>query len=436
MTGRSSNSTRRAALGRLAALAGLAAWPGVRAQPAAGWRIPGSFEPVAAVWLGFDAGHASWTAQLVLALAPHAPIKMLVASDAMARQARETLYDLGVAVEALRFHVDPQASFFLQDAAVFAVGPQGRCAVVNFVFNRHGLPAWCARRFASDSEREADCAAHALNGDDLARAIAAFANARVLDSPLALEGGAVEVNGQGLMIVNDAVMRTRNPDWSRDRLEQSLLELPGVRKLIWLPQGLAEDAHLRATIAGRHVAWGAGGHTDQFVRFTDARTVLLAWPDDDDAARRHPVVRRNRERMQRNFTILSRESDADGRALRVIKLPLPRLVERPVVLSADADNRYSEQWTADDFPVGDGHRQGDTVMQVAPASYLNYVAANGVVVVPDYTRAGTPAATQRRVQAMFERAFPGRQIVFVDSLAANWYAGGPHCAVLSEPLAS
>jgi len=431
MTGRSPNPTRRIVLGRLAAGAALAAWPAARAQPVAGWRIPGSFEPVAAVWLGFDAGHAQWTAQLVLALAPHAPVKMLVASDALARQARETLFDLGVAVDALTFHVDPQAGFFLQDAAVFAVGPQGRNGVVNFVFNRHGLPAWCARRFASDSESEAECAAHAQSGDDLARGIAAFANARVFDSPLALEGGAVEVNGQGLMIVNDAVMRTRNPDWNHDQLGQALLELPGVRKLIWLPHGLAEDAHLRATIAGHHVAWGAGGHTDQFVRFADARTVLLAWPDDDATAR-HPVVRLNRERMQRNFTILSRERDADGRSLRVIKLPLPRLLERPVVLRADADNQFSEQWTADDFPVTDGHRQGDTVMQVAPASYLNFVAANGVVVVPDYARAGTPAATQRRVQAIFERVFPERRVVFVDSVAANWYAGGPHCAVLSE----
>ncbi len=434
MTGHCPTPTRRAALSRLAALAGLGAWPAVRSQPPSHWRIPGSFEPVAAVWMGFDAGHAPWTAQLALALAPHAPIKMLVASDALAQQARETLFDLGVAVDGLVFHVDPQAGFFLQDAAVFAVGPQARPGVVDFVFNRHGLPAWCARRFASDREREADCAAHALNGNDLARAIAAFANARVFDSPLALEGGAVEVNGRGLMIVNEAVMRTRNPDWERDRIEQALLDLPGVRKLIWLPQGLAEDAHLRSTIVGRHVAWGAGGHTDQFVRFADPRTVLLAWPDDGEAAR-HPVLRLNRERMQRNFTILSRERDADGRALRVIKLPLPRGVERAVVLRGDADTAYSEQWTADDFPVSDGHRQGDTVMQVAPASYLNYVVANAVVVVPDYLRAGTPKALQRRVQAIFERAFPGRQIVFVDSLAANWYAGGPHCAVLSEPRA-
>jgi agmatine/peptidylarginine deiminase len=37
------------------------------------------------------------------------------------------------------------------------------------------------------------------------------------------------------------------------------------------------------------------------------------------------------------------------------------------------------------------------------------------------------------VRALFERSFPGRRIVFVDSVAANWYAGGPHCATLSQP---
>jgi agmatine/peptidylarginine deiminase len=62
------------------------------------------------------------------------------------------------------------------------------------------------------------------------------------------------------------------------------------------------------------------------------------------------------------------------------------------------------------------------------------VVANGVVLVPDYTAHGTPPATQLKVRQIFERSFPGRRVVFVDSAAANWYAGGPHCATLSQPV--
>jgi len=398
-----------------------------------GFRIPGSFEPLAAVWLGFDRGHAAWTAAMVAALAPHVPLRFLVRDEAAAQEARHTLHDLGVEVQRLRFHTDPHAAFFLQDAAVFTVDGRGRIGVVDLKWSGHGLAAWCQRRHAGDAERQAACANSIdRERDVLSRGIAAFARAPVIDTELHLEGGGVEVNGRGVMIANEALLRSRNPGASRAELQRMLLQLPGVRKIIWLPEGPAEDAHLRSTITGDYVGWGTGGHTDQFVRFADAQTVLLAWVNEAQAAA-HPVARLTRERMQRNLAILQRATDLDGRPLRIVKVPMPQLLERAVVLSAQADTRFSEQWRPDDFAPDEQRNGGDTVMQVAPASYLNYVVANGVVLVPDYSQHGTPAATQHKVRAVFERSFPGRRIVFVDSAAANWYAGGPHCATLSQP---
>ena len=268
--------------------------------------------------------------------------------------------------------------------------------------------------------------------DALSRGIAAFAAAKVIDTELHLEGGGVEVNGRGVLIANEALLRLRNPGRSRAELQRVLMQLPGVRKIVWLPEGPAEDPHLRSTITGDYVGWGTGGHTDQFVRFADARTVLLAWVSEAQAAA-HPVARLTRERMRRNLEILQRATDVDGQAFRIVKVPMPHTLQRPVVLSAQADTRFSEQWSADDFAPDEQRNDGDTVMQVAAASYLNFVVANGVVLVPDYSSHGTPAATQNKVRALFERSFPGRRIVFVDSAAANWYAGGPHCATLSQP---
>jgi agmatine deiminase len=398
-----------------------------------GMRIPGSFEPIAALWLGFDRGHAAWTAAMAAALAPHVPLRFLVRDEATAQEARDTLHDLGVEMEGLRFHVDPLAAFFLQDAAVFARDAQGRIGVVDLKWSGHGLAAWCERRHAADADLAAACA----NGvererDTLSRTIAIFAGANVIDTELRLEGGGVEVNGRGVMIANEALLHSRNPDLSRAELQRMLLQLPGVRKVVWLPEGPAEDPHLRATITGNHVGWGTGGHTDQFVRFADANTVLLAWVSEAQAAA-HPVARLTRERMKRNLEILQRATDLDGRPFRIVKVPMPRMLQRPVVLAADADTHFSEQWRAEDFVPSEQRENGDTLTQVAPASYLNYVAANGVVLVPDYSNHGTPAATQNKVRALFERSFPGRRIVFVDSVAANWYAGGPHCATLSQP---
>jgi agmatine/peptidylarginine deiminase len=137
--------------------------------------------------------------------------------------------------------------------------------------------------------------------------------------------------------------------------------------------------------------------------------------------------------MQRNFEILSRATDTAGRPLRVLKLPLPRTVERRVFLTASADPGWSEQWSAAWFPAQERRREGDAVMQVAITSTLNFVVANGLVLVPGYGAHGTPAATQERAQRVLEQAFPGRSVRFIDAITLNWVGAGPHCATLNEP---
>jgi hypothetical protein len=123
-----------------------------------GFRIPGSFEPISALWLGFDRGHAAWTAAMAAALASHVPLRFLVRDEAAAQEARDTLHDLGVEMEGLRFHIDPQAAFFVQDAAVFTLDDRGRIGVVDLKWSGHGLAAWCERRHAADAEQAAACA--------------------------------------------------------------------------------------------------------------------------------------------------------------------------------------------------------------------------------------------------------------------------------------
>ncbi len=427
-------------------LAGCAAGPGAPPDPEAarpsdppppGFRIPGEFEPVRALWLSYDPGHEDLTVGLVRALQPHVALKLLVADDAAAAQALKRLRARGVALQGITVLTHPGASFFLRDMALFSSGPgpdgQPALGAIDLRWTNYGAPAWCARRHADDAAEAARCAA----ATDLARegldvAIAQLAGARVQRSRLAMEGGGIELNGQDLVLANEELYRQRNPGRSLEAMEADLLRLPGVRQVVWLPGGLAEDVHLRATITGPYVAWGSGGHSDEFVRFADARTVLLAWPDDADVAA-HPVARLTRARMQRCLAVLERVRGADGRPLRVLKLPMPRLIERRVVLSASADTAWSDQWTPDFFPASEGRRAGDVLRQVATASYLNFVVANGVVVLPDYLPHGTPRARQDQVRRIVAAAFPGRQLVFVDAISAHWVGGGLHCATLSQP---
>ncbi len=404
------------------------------ADSAAGFRMVGEFEPARTVWLGYDAGHAALTAQLAAALQPHVELRMLVPEAPQIAAAHALFKGAGVDTGRVRFDVDRQAIFFVRDAAVFSRGPAGQLGLVDFRWSHYGLAAWCQRRYADDAQRAARCAAVAADAsrEELDRNMARLAGARVYSSSLFLEGGGIEVNGAGVALVSEPLAQQRNPGMPRAQLQAAFEALPGIRKLIWLADGLASDPHLRSTITGNYVAWGTGGHTDEFVRFADARTVLLAWPDDADVAA-HPVARLNRLRMQRNFDILAAATDAQGLPFRIIKLPVPRSVERRIFLSAAADDRFSADWTADFFPPSERRREGQPVIQLASSSYLNFVVANGVVVVPGYEAHGTPRAVEQRLRGLLQQAFPGRQIVFVDAIGANWVGGGPHCATLNEP---
>ena len=397
------------------------------------FRLTADFEPQAAIWLGWDNGHETLTLDLAQALQPFVPLRLLVRDDTMVDAARSALQRRGLGHDTIRFMRDPLASYFVRDSAVFAVGAGARLGVIDFRWSQYGLAAWCRHRHAGEPARLAACsAAVETERDGLDRAIAAHTGARLFTSRLAMEGGGVECNGRGLLIANEALWLSRNPGLDRAAIEAELLRLPGLRKVLWVPEGLAQDPLHRSTIVGHHVSWGTGGHTDEFVRFADARTVLLAWPEDSEAAV-HPVARLNRQRMQRCFDVLSAATDADGQPLRVLKVPLPKVIERRVFLSAAADVAWSKEWTADFFPPSEKRRQGDPVLQVASSSYLNFVVANGVVVLPDYRPHGTPKVWQDRVVRIFETAFPGRQLRFVDALGANWVGGGAHCATLSEP---
>jgi agmatine deiminase len=398
------------------------------------YRIPGDFERARAIWIGYDEGHQAFTLALVEALLPYVPLKLLAASAEQEQELRGLLRKRGIRADSLEFFNDEQAIFFLRDSAVFVSGMDGSLGVIDFKWSEYGLPGWCAQRYAKDAKQIAECSADAQGErGDLDLSLARLAKARVFSSQLFLEGGGVEVNGRGLMLANRALLTQRNPGMSLAAIEKALLALPGMRQIIWLPAGLAQDPLLRSTIVGRYVGWGTGGHTDEFVRFADANTVLLAWPDDSTSAR-HPVDRLNQRRMQACFEVLSRAIDADGHALRIVKIPMPTLIERRIVLNAQADTNWSEQWNADSFAPAERRRNGDVVVQVAAASYLNFVIANGVVLVPDYLAHGTPASTQVRVKQLYKAAFPGRKIRFIDAIGLNWYGGGPHCATLVEPM--
>lgn len=246
----------------------------------------------------------------------------------------------------------------------------------------------------------------------------------LVHSDLVIEGGACEINGRGDLIQAEAVTLRRNPSWSRDSIERELQRVLGARRIIWVKEGPADDMwFLEPRIHGRVFNQGTGGHVDEFCRFVNDSTVLLAWPDDDEMKDSVQII--TRRRMEVNLKIL------EDAGFNVVKVPTP--VTEFYAHRVDSMRDY-DQRVLNRYP--DIHH-GDTIQYIPAASYLNFLVTNGRVFAPGYWHAGMDAAMKEkdeRVRAILTQHFPDRRIVQVDPRAINWQGGGVHCWTQQQPF--
>jgi len=193
-----------------------------------------------------------------------------------------------------------------------------------------------------------------------------------------IEGGALDHDGAGTLLTTRQCLLNpnRNPDWTEAAAQGALAEALGARKVIWLGDGLLNDH--------------TDGHVDNLARFVAPGVVAvpLAYgrndPNDDvfDAA----------------AAAIMASTDAEGRPLKVLRLPSPGFV-------------------------------GDADEKPAPASHMNFLIANGAVIVPTY---GNAMATRLACEAL-ATVFPDRQIIPLPSTAILSGGGSFHCITQQEP---
>src|SRR5262249_27212578 len=178
---------------------------------------------------------------------------------------------------------------------------------------------------------------------------------------IVLEGGAIDVNGRGALLTTEECLlspvQVRNPGLSRSDLERVLADHLGVRKVLWLGDGIAGD--------------DTPGPVDALARFGGARRVVggaCADPSDENYDR----LRENRDRL-RDMT------DQDDASLRVVELPMPA----PLAF--------------------DGER--------LPASYANFYVGNDVVLVPTFND-----AADRRALGILADLFPTPRVVGIHAV--------------------
>ena len=313
------------------------------AKTRGGYRMPAEWEPHEATWIAWPHNRDDWPgrfapipwvyAEIVRKLSRVEKVRILIGSRAEEARARAVLRKVGAAMDAVEFVPCPTDRVWTRDFGPIFVKNRREVALTGWRFN-----AWAKY----DDWRK----------DVLApRAVAKHLALPLFEADMVLEGGSIDVNGAGLLMTTRECLlsdvQQRNPGMGRREIEQHLRDYLGVRRVIWLENGIAgDDTH---------------GHVDDLARFVSADTVVVASEADRSDA--------NYEPLRENHALLR------AAGFKVVKLPMPR----PVIFAG----------------------------QRLPASYANFYIANGLVLVPTFNDPNDRVALSTLARLFLDRQVTG-----------------------------
>lgn len=213
--------------------------------------------------------------------------------------------------------------------------------------------------------------------------------------PFVLEGGSIHSDGQGTILTTEACLlsKGRNPNLSKEQIEDRLKTTLGAKKVIWLPCGIYNDE--------------TNEHVDNICAFTEPGRVVLAWTDDENDpqyAMSHACE-----------AVLLSETDAMGRKIEVVHLPIPA---NSILIEAADLQGY-------EFEDGEDVRE---VGERLAASYVNFYISNKGVVVPQFGDVNDGVAVK-----ILEKCFPERKIHPIAARDILLGGGNIHCITQQIP---
>jgi agmatine deiminase len=318
---------------------------------------------------------------IIKAFDPYIKVNLLVRSRAEIGQVRNLLQASGYNGNKVNYYILNHLSIWARDVGpVFVKDNRNKLNVVNFGFNNYSR--W-ASPYYLNVEGQVD------------KLLAQHLGLNVMETKLICEGGAIESNGRGTLMATESVVLKRNPGMTKPQIESEFKRVLGVRKVIWLKKGLAEDDNITS------------GHINEIARFASPDTVLLAQVLAVDRYTNW-ASQSSYLRLEENYKILLSSTDQNEKPFRIIRIPMPP------TLYAAAGNTGS-------IPV---------------RSYINYALTNGAVLFQGYWKPGRSEqlkTTEAQVLNTFRSVFPGRKIITIDAENVNLWGGGIHCITQHMP---
>ncbi len=333
-------------------------------------RFPAEWEPQSAVLIAWPHAGTDWAERLgevedtYIALAAAAtrfqPVVICVADADIEAYARARLSSARVDMSRIRFVEAPYDDTWLRDSGPITLRGPNAFRLLDFRFT-----GWGGKFEASRDD------ALVLDLED----VKLFAKSDRQEIDFALEGGAIETDGEGTLLTTWTCLHERHPTLDRNALGERLAAWLRQDRVLWLDHGYLEGDDTDA-------------HVDTLARF--AAVDAIVYQACDDATDSHFA---ELQAMAREIAALRTR---DGQPYRLFPLPWAQPV------------------------IDDGRRLA--------ASYANFLIINGAVLMPAYGDVADDAAAE-----VMARAFPDREIVQVPCRPLIWQNGSLHCITMQLP---
>ena len=338
------------------------------------WKMPAETAEQSRIWMAFPPGgytlgdteeqaHAarSTWASVANAVAEFEPVTMVV-DPADTATARDYLSPTVETVTA------PLNDAWMRDIGpTFVTNDDGGLAAVDWVFNGWGQQDWASW----DKDEK------------IATRVAELAGVERIASALVNEGGGIQVDGEGTVLVTETVQLDpgRNPGATKAQIEAELACTIGATKIIWLPRGLTRDSQ----------RYGTRGHVDIVAAIPSPGTLLVHAQNNPE----HPDYEVSRELI----AFLHGTTDAAGRSWNIVEVPAPETLR-------------------DDEGFVD-------------YSYINHLVVNGGLIACTFA---DPA--DEKALAILADVYPGRRVAGLDARELFARGGGIHCITQQQPRTS
>jgi agmatine deiminase len=245
-----------------------------------------------------------------------------------------------------------------RDFGPIIIEENGKPILLDFNFNGWG------GKFPAEQDNAVSRSLHELG---------AFGTTALHSVDLVLEGGSIESDGEGTLLTTTECLlnSNRNPQLTKEQIEERLKAELGVHTILWLENGSLTGDDTDA-------------HIDTLARLCPNKTIVHIACDDP---------------MDEHY------EDLKAMELELMRFPDYRLLPLP--------------WPSAKY---------DAAGERLPATYANYLVINGAVLVPTYNDPADEPALE-----VVQKAFPDRKIIGIDCSTLIRQHGSLHCVTMQIP---